>query len=162
MCDLCPFLDPRVLLTVTFFGQFCSGTIVTHCIWGCPWRAPGSCKSRLKCRGLSRSWQDPLCSCVSHLLHEQHWLLIGFWIEFRVLNITYKALHSIGPDYLRDCPLSLYNQTELKSFLFYWSNRATSWDPGRGLHWEDHLPGDLNGYYYGLFGKPWLFSQVLG
>ncbi|KAM6466454.1 uncharacterized protein PHA67_012250 [Liasis olivaceus] len=33
---------------------------------------------------------------------ELHWDLVCFWIQFKVLAITFKALHGMGPGYLRD------------------------------------------------------------
>lgn len=38
---------------------------------------------------------------ISPLLCELHWLLLSFWVQFKVLCITCESLHDIGPDYLR-------------------------------------------------------------
>ncbi len=37
---------------------------------------------------------------ITPVLHQLHWLLIQEWIEFKVLWLTYKALHNIAPLYL--------------------------------------------------------------
>ncbi|XP_070800657.1 uncharacterized protein, partial [Pituophis catenifer annectens] len=41
-------------------------------------------------------------SHVTPLLRELHWLPVVFRVRFKVLVITFKALHGIGPSYLRD------------------------------------------------------------
>lgn len=36
------------------------------------------------------------------LLHKLHWLdPVYFWVQFRILGLTLKALHGMGPNYLR-------------------------------------------------------------
>lgn len=39
------------------------------------------------------------------LLCNLHWLQVYFWVQFKVLVTTYKALHGIGSSYLRNCRL---------------------------------------------------------
>ena len=36
------------------------------------------------------------------VLKSLHWLPISFWAKYKVLVITFKALHGLGPGYLRD------------------------------------------------------------
>ena len=42
------------------------------------------------------------CARVTPLLRELHWLPVVFRVRFKVLVTTFKALHGIGPGYLRD------------------------------------------------------------
>lgn len=46
-----------------------------------------------------RSWPPRL---PTPLLCKLHWMPICFWVQFKVLVVTFKALHDIGPSYLRD------------------------------------------------------------
>ncbi|XP_058052944.1 uncharacterized protein LOC131205078 isoform X2 [Ahaetulla prasina] len=46
--------------------------------------------------GASRSFH------ITPLLRKLHWLPVVFCVQFKVLVITFKALHGIGPGYLRD------------------------------------------------------------
>ena len=39
---------------------------------------------------------------VTSILKELHWLPVKYRIEFKVLLLTYKALHGEGPEYLRN------------------------------------------------------------
>ncbi|XP_061460454.1 uncharacterized protein LOC133373973 [Rhineura floridana] len=47
---------------------------------------------------------------VTPILARLHWLPICFWARFKVLVLTYKALHGTGPQYLMEC-LSRYEPT---------------------------------------------------
>lgn len=40
---------------------------------------------------------------VTPLLCELQWPQVCFWVQFRVLLMTYKVLHGMGLDYLRGC-----------------------------------------------------------
>lgn len=46
-----------------------------------------------------------LFNSVESLLWQLHWLPICFQVLFKVLVLTFKAVHGLGPDYLRDCLL---------------------------------------------------------
>jgi len=55
-------------------------------------------------------------SCFDHIspiLFELHWLPIKYRINFKILLITYKALHGLAPNYITELltvkPLSRYN-----------------------------------------------------
>ncbi|XP_070800926.1 uncharacterized protein, partial [Pituophis catenifer annectens] len=41
-------------------------------------------------------------SHITPLLSELHWLPVVFWVRFKVLVLTFKVLHCLGPGYLRD------------------------------------------------------------
>lgn len=47
--------------------------------------------------------------CVTVLFHELHWLPVGFWVQFKMLAITYKAVHGIQPGYLRAAILLMFS-----------------------------------------------------
>lgn len=40
---------------------------------------------------------------LTSLLCELHWLVMGFQVQFKMLAVTFKALHDLGLGYLRDC-----------------------------------------------------------
>ncbi|KAF7248769.1 Transcription elongation factor A protein 2 [Varanus komodoensis] len=46
------------------------------------------------------------CSHITPVLHQLHWLPIEVWAQFKVLVMTYKALNSLEPGYLKErlCP----------------------------------------------------------
>ncbi|CAI5764971.1 Hypothetical predicted protein [Podarcis lilfordi] len=50
----------------------------------------------------SLPWQH-----IHPVLFQLHWLLVEYRVRFKVLVLTFKALHGLGPSYLRDC-LSWY------------------------------------------------------
>ena len=39
---------------------------------------------------------------ISPLLRGLHWLAVKAWIEFKILLITFKAIHGLAPKYLCD------------------------------------------------------------
>ena len=39
---------------------------------------------------------------ITPVLKSLHWLSISFWVTYKVLVITFKALHGLGLGYLRD------------------------------------------------------------
>ena len=39
---------------------------------------------------------------ITPVLKSLHWLPISFWAKYKVLVITFKALHGLDPGYLRD------------------------------------------------------------
>ncbi len=39
---------------------------------------------------------------ISPLLKELHWLPVKYRIEFKILTLTFQAIHGFAPDYLRD------------------------------------------------------------
>lgn len=47
----------------------------------------------------------PRGACVLPLLQELRWLPVCLQVQFKVLVVTFKALHGLGPGYLKD-PLS--------------------------------------------------------
>ncbi|XP_058042561.1 retinoic acid-induced protein 2 isoform X2 [Ahaetulla prasina] len=48
------------------------------------------------------------CSHVTPLLRSLHWLPVVFRVRFKILVTTFKALHGLGPGYLRDRLLLTY------------------------------------------------------
>ena len=57
------------------------------------------------------SYREP----ITHLSQDLHWLPVRFRAQFKVLAVTYKALYSLGPGYLKD-RISLYSPSwRLKS-----------------------------------------------
>lgn len=67
----------------------------------CPWIVPGSfnwCK--LQQPG---QFSLPPEQHITPLLHKLHWLPICFWVQFKGLILTFKALHGMGSSNLRDC-----------------------------------------------------------
>lgn len=46
--------------------------------------------------------QNAVSRYVTPILQELHWLPVDFWPQFKMLLITFKALYSLGPGYLRD------------------------------------------------------------
>ncbi|KAK9394532.1 hypothetical protein NXF25_015060 [Crotalus adamanteus] len=55
------------------------------------------------------------CAHVSPILRELHWLPVGLRTQFKVLVITFKALHGIGPGYLQDRILPHSSQRPVRS-----------------------------------------------
>lgn len=49
-----------------------------------------------ECRGISGNG-DTLVHSKTPLLHELHWLPLGFWVESIVAVIVYISLHDSGP-----------------------------------------------------------------
>ncbi|KAF7245360.1 RNA-directed DNA polymerase from mobile element jockey [Varanus komodoensis] len=43
-----------------------------------------------------------LCSHITPVLRQLHWLPIEVWAQFKVLVMTYKALNGLGPGYLKE------------------------------------------------------------
>jgi len=70
----------------------------------------------IACRVVSRA---PQAAHVTPLLDELHWLPVAQRIRFKVLLLTYRALHSLAPSYL--CEL------------------VTPYTPGRSLRSADKL-----------------------
>ena len=57
---------------------------------------------------------------ISPLLRGLHWLAVKAWIEFKILLITFKAIHGLAPKYLCDLltfKSSLYNLRSSDSIL---------------------------------------------
>lgn len=55
---------------------------------------------------------------ITPVLAKLHWLPVSFRIDFKILLITYKALHNLGPDYIIDllipyCPSRPLRSTNL-------------------------------------------------
>ena len=75
--------------------------IVTVFCMGCP------TTSLINCREF---WMpQPMLVCnaprfchISPLLCDLHWLPVKSWIEFKILLITFKAIHGLAPKYLCD------------------------------------------------------------
>ncbi|KAK9395419.1 hypothetical protein NXF25_018780 [Crotalus adamanteus] len=57
----------------------------------------------------------PRYAHVSPILRELHWLPVGLRMQFKVLVITFKALHGIGPGYLQDRILPHSSQRPVRS-----------------------------------------------
>lgn len=53
--------------------------------------------------GLGATWSMH----IGPTLQSLHWRPISYWIQFKVLTVTYKALDGLGPSYLKDL-LSFY------------------------------------------------------
>lgn len=68
--------------------------------------------------------------CNTLVLCEFHWLPVGFWVQFKVLIVTFKTLQGMEPDYLHDC---------LSSIVSVHSNRlgriASSGSHQCNTHW---------------------------
>uniref|UniRef100_A0A8D0BC31 Reverse transcriptase domain-containing protein n=1 Tax=Salvator merianae TaxID=96440 RepID=A0A8D0BC31_SALMN len=57
----------------------------------------------------------PRYASVSPTLRELHWLPVSLRTQFKVLVVTYKALHGLGPGYLRDRLLPHVSQRPVRS-----------------------------------------------
>lgn len=60
------------------------------------------------------NYDQVVMSHVTPLIHDLHWLLIGFWEQLKILGIIYKALHpgmtgsfeELLPPVVFDCPIN--------------------------------------------------------
>ena len=72
---------------------------------------------------LQRLWTPqhaPRFCHISALVRGLHWLLVKAWIQFKILLITFKAMHGLAPKYLCDLltfKSSLYNLRSSGSIL---------------------------------------------
>lgn len=94
VCQLQPFLDQEALLNHSCLGQLPYGLL--------------QCASN---GGTLEEYPEgaaPRTVYVTALLCELHWVLV-FWIQFKMLVITFKALYVMGPSYPRNhlVPISL-------------------------------------------------------
>lgn len=46
-------------------------------------------------------FSDSREATITFMLWELHWLCIAFWAQFKVRVLIYKALYSLGPEYLK-------------------------------------------------------------
>lgn len=51
---------------------------------------------------------------ITPLFCELHWIPVCYWVQLKVLVMTYKALHCIGPGFLQNqlCPITLAHPTQ--------------------------------------------------
>ena len=52
---------------------------------------------------------------ITPVLKNLHWLLIDLRIEFKILTITYKALHGLAPTYIKDLLKIYHPSRDLRS-----------------------------------------------
>lgn len=53
---------------------------------------------------------------ITCVLHSLHWLSFSYWVQIRVLVITYnKAFHGLEPSYLQACSFSCAPTRQLRS-----------------------------------------------
>ena len=45
-------------------------------------------------------FKQPKFSHITPVLHQLHWLPIKYRIEFKILLLTFKAIHGMAPDYI--------------------------------------------------------------
>ncbi|XP_060550136.1 uncharacterized protein LOC132712506 [Pantherophis guttatus] len=99
--QLQPYLDQEALLTVTH-------ALVTSQVDYCNvlyMELPLKSVRRLQLvqNAAVRAIVDaPRYTNITPIFRELYWLPIGLWTQFKVLVITFKALHGSGPGYLRD------------------------------------------------------------
>lgn len=60
-------------------------------------------------------YTNPRVVNVIALLSELHWLLLCFWVQFKVLIWAFKVLQGTGLDYLRDCPSPFTSACPIRS-----------------------------------------------
>ena len=77
-----------VLIIVTVFCMGCQTTSLTNC-------SVLNASARLVCNA-------PRFCHISPLLRALHWLPVKSRIEFKILLITFKAIHGLAPKYLSD------------------------------------------------------------
>lgn len=79
-----PFSCPGGLQILRLYSS-CDWTIAIDSTWDCPWRPSGNCSCIcVKCRNATTS-------CYAHM---SVLVPVGFQVQFKVLVITYKALHA--------------------------------------------------------------------
>ena len=96
-----------VLIIVTVFCMGCRTTSLTNC------REFWNASARLVCNA-------PWFCHISPLLRGLNWLPVKARIEFKILLITFKAIHGLAPKYLCDLltfKSSLYNLRSSDSIL---------------------------------------------
>ena len=64
---------------------------------------------------------------ISPLLKELHWLAVKYRIEFKILTLTFQAIHGFAPDYLCD----LIQIRELPNYILRTSNEILLVLPSR-------------------------------
>ena len=97
-----------VLIIVTVFCMGCPTTSLTNCR-----EFVLNASARLVCNA-------PRFCHISPLLRGLHWLPVKARIEFKILLITFKAIHGLAPKYLCDLltfKSSLYNLRSSESIL---------------------------------------------
>ncbi|XP_060542108.1 uncharacterized protein LOC132710271, partial [Pantherophis guttatus] len=99
--QLRPFLDQDFLCTVTQALvtsrlDYCNALYMGLPL-GCTWRL--QLVQNAAAQGIVGATG---CSHVTPLLRELQWLPVVFQVRFKVLVTTFKALHGLGPGYLRD------------------------------------------------------------
>lgn len=97
-----PWQNWTVLLETHWFQDY----TIFHSEWGCTTRnLDGTERTCIAVIYASRA------AYVTFLLHRLFWLLVCFWVQFKllVLVLTFKAIHGIGLDYLKSflCPVIL-------------------------------------------------------
>ena len=101
MRQLCPFLDQESLQTVTHALVISRIDYCNALYMGLPLKSIQ--KLQLAQNAAARAVLGaPRRAHITPLLCELHWLPVCFWVQFKVLVITFKALHGMGPGYLKD------------------------------------------------------------
>ena len=52
---------------------------------------------------------------ITPVLHTLHWLTIKYCVQFKMLVLTYKAMHNEGPSYIKDMLVHHYPRRTLRS-----------------------------------------------
>uniref|UniRef100_A0A8C7E7H9 Reverse transcriptase domain-containing protein n=1 Tax=Naja naja TaxID=35670 RepID=A0A8C7E7H9_NAJNA len=99
--QLCPYLNRDALRTVTHALVTSQINYCNALYMGLPLRTTRRLQlvqnaAARVVMGVSRY------SIITSLLRKLHWLPVALWMRFKVLVITYKALHGLGPGYLRE------------------------------------------------------------
>lgn len=106
MCLLYPILDRKALLSATLI-------LVISCMDYCNMLYMGLSLTSIWKLQLIKNVAariilgSPGMAHVTPPLHELHWLQVCFWVQFKVLIITFKALHGRLAGYLQNhlCPI---------------------------------------------------------
>ncbi|KAF7251494.1 Papilin [Varanus komodoensis] len=112
--QLCPYLEDNCLAIVTLAWvtsrlDFCNALHV-----GLPLKTVWILQmvQNRAVKLLTGTWRY---SHITPVLYQLHWLPIEVWAQFEVLVITYKALNSLGPGYLKECLLPYLPSHPLRS-----------------------------------------------
>lgn len=108
---------------------------------------------------------------VTPLLHKLHWVPVYFRAKFKMLVITFKVLHSIGPGYLRNhlIPITSISLSESVREEGWTGYGLISWQ-GQGrdplfllsLHFEASCPISQQPSFFWKSIKSWLCQLAWG
>ena len=99
VCQLQPFLEQEALRTVTYALVISHIDYCNAIYMGLPLKSIRKLQlvQNVAMRAILGA---PRVAHVTPLLRELHWVPVCFWVQFKVLVITFKALHGMGPGYL--------------------------------------------------------------